>query len=281
MVGPPRHPRPAGRGRGADGDARPRAGPPHRRHASTSSTCPPAGSVELVAGGQGDGLPVTAEATPHHFTLTDERVPAYDPVFKVNPPLRTDADVAAVKAGLADGTIDAIATDHAPHTAEAKEAPFDQAPPGMLGLETALALALTELDLPIGEVLAAAVVAAGGRSPGSATSTAARSPTGRPANLCVIDPEVEWTVSGTGHGQPQPQHALRGHASTGPGPPHAPARRAGRHRRARPNDDGELRALSRSALQGRVLAAEDRQQEALRGVEAARRWSRCGSRHPG
>ena len=75
-------------------------------------------------------------------------------MFKVNPPLRTDADVAAVKAGLADGAIDAIATDHAPHAQEAKEQPFDQAPPGMLGLETALALALTELDLPVEPVLA-------------------------------------------------------------------------------------------------------------------------------
>ena len=82
------------------------------------------------------------------------RLRRYDPVFKVNPPLRTDADVAAIRAGLADGTIDAIATDHAPHTQEAKEAPFDQAPPGMLGLETAMALALTELDLPIERVLA-------------------------------------------------------------------------------------------------------------------------------
>ena len=75
-------------------------------------------------------------------------------MFKVNPPLRTDADVAAVKAGLGDGAVDAIATDHAPHAPELKELPFDQAPPGMLGLETALALALTELELPLAEVLA-------------------------------------------------------------------------------------------------------------------------------
>ena len=108
------------------------------------------------------------------------RCAAYDPVFKVNPPLRTDADVAAVKAGLADGALDAIATDHAPHAPHLKEQPFDQAPPGMLGLETALALALTELDLPIEQVLAllswqpAAIAGiddvhggpVGGRSPG-------------------------------------------------------------------------------------------------------------------
>ena len=99
----------------------------HFQHLST------AGAVELVRQAKARGLPVTAEATPHHFTLTDAEVAAYDPAFKVNPPLRTDADVAAVKAGLADGTIDAIATDHAPHTPEAKEAPFDEAPRGMLG----------------------------------------------------------------------------------------------------------------------------------------------------
>ena len=102
-----------------------------------------------------DGLPVTAEAAPHHFTLTDELLAGYDPVFKVNPPLRTPADIAAIKAGLADGTIDAIATDHAPHPPEAKEAPLDQAPPGMLGLETALALSLGELDMPLDRIVAA------------------------------------------------------------------------------------------------------------------------------
>ncbi len=73
---------------------------------------------------------MTAEATTHHFTLTDAEVASYDPVFKVNPPLRTDADVAAIRAGLADGTIDAIATDHAPHTQEAKEAPVRPGPAG-------------------------------------------------------------------------------------------------------------------------------------------------------
>ena len=73
----------------------------------------------MVGAAQAGGLPVTAEATPHHFTLTDACCASYDPVFKVNPPLRTDADVAAVKAGLADGAIDAIATDHAPHAAAA------------------------------------------------------------------------------------------------------------------------------------------------------------------
>jgi dihydroorotase len=116
-------------------------------------------------------------------------------VFKVHPPLRTDADVAAVRAGLADGTIDAIATDHAPHPAHEKERPFDQAPPGMLGLETALALALTELDLPLAKTLAllswqpAAIAKVADRHGGPIAP-------GRAANLCVIDPDVTWTVRG-------------------------------------------------------------------------------------
>ena len=87
----------------------------------------------MVRRAKASGLAVTAEVAPHHFTLTDAEVASYDPVFKVNPPLRSGADVAAVKAALADGVVDAIATDHAPHTQEAKEAPFDEAPPGHAG----------------------------------------------------------------------------------------------------------------------------------------------------
>jgi dihydroorotase len=159
----------------------------HFQHLSTRR------SVELVAAAKAEGLPVTCEATPHHFTLTDECCASYDPVFKVNPPLRTADDVAAVRRGLADGIVDCIATDHAPHAPETKEQPFDQAPPGMLGLETALALALTHLDLAIADVLAllswrpAAVLGVGDRHGGPVEP-------GRPANLCVIDPATTWTV---------------------------------------------------------------------------------------
>ena len=97
----------------------------HFLHLST------AGSVDLVRRAKAEGLPVTAEAAPHHMLAhRTPLVAGYDPVFKVNPPLRTDEDVAAVVAGLCDGTIDAIATDHAPHAPEAKDVPFDQAPPG-------------------------------------------------------------------------------------------------------------------------------------------------------
>jgi dihydroorotase len=161
--------------------------PVHFLHLST------AGSVAMVGAAKAQGLRVTAEAAPHHFTLTDEACAGYDPVFKVNPPLRTEADVAAIRAGLADGTIDAIATDHAPHAQEMKEQPFDEAPPGMLGLETALALALTELDMPIERVLAvlswqpARIAGLTGEHGGPIIE-------GAPANLCVIDPAAAWVV---------------------------------------------------------------------------------------
>ncbi|HEY2330659.1 MAG TPA: dihydroorotase [Acidimicrobiales bacterium] len=161
--------------------------PVHFLHLST------AGSVELVRAAKAAGRRVTAEAAPHHFTLTHAVVASFDPRFKVNPPLRTDADVAAVRAGLADGTIDAIATDHAPHAQELKEAPFDQAPCGMLGLETALGLALTHLELPIERILAllswqpAAIAGLTATQGGPIVE-------GRPANLTVVDPTERWTV---------------------------------------------------------------------------------------
>jgi dihydroorotase len=161
--------------------------PIHFLHLSTAT------SLQMVRQAKQGGARVTAEVAPHHFTLTDAAVASYDTVFKVNPPLRTAADVAAVKVALADGTVDAIATDHAPHAQEDKEAPFDQAPTGMLGLETALALALTELDLPIERVLAllawqpAAIAGLTSRHGGPIVPGAA-------ANLCVIDPEATWVV---------------------------------------------------------------------------------------
>ena len=162
----------------------------HFQHLST------AGSLALVAAARAGGLPITAEVTPHHFTLTAADVAGYDPVFKVNPPLRAPEDVAAVRAALAGGTVDAIATDHAPHAQEVKEAPFDQAPPGMLGLETALALAVTELDLPVERVLAylswqpAAVAGLTGLHGGPVAE-------GTPANLVVFDPAEAWVVDPT------------------------------------------------------------------------------------
>ena len=104
----------------------------HICHVST------AGSVEIIRWAKSKGWPVTAEVTPHHLLLTDELAANYDPVFKVNPPLRTAADVAELRRALADGTIDCVATDHAPHPIEAKETEWSQAAFGMIGLETAL-----------------------------------------------------------------------------------------------------------------------------------------------
>jgi dihydroorotase len=155
-----------------------------------------AGAIEQVRAAKARGLPVTAEAAPHHFTLTDEACASFDPAFKVHPPLRTDADVAAVKAGLADGTIDAIATDHAPHPTEAKERPFEDAPPGMLGLETALALTLGELVTPGVLDLQTAL----GRLSWGPAAIAGLVDHGGPitagsiANLCIFDPDESWTV---------------------------------------------------------------------------------------
>jgi dihydroorotase len=116
-------------------------------------------------------------------------------VFKVNPPLRTAADVQAIRAALTDGTIDVIATDHAPHSPHAKELPFDEAPPGMLGLETALALALTELDLPIEAVLAL-MAWRPARIAGLAADRYGPLVVGRVADLCVIDSAATWVVDG-------------------------------------------------------------------------------------
>jgi dihydroorotase len=158
----------------------------HFLHLSTG------GSIAMVRAAKAQGLPVTAEAAPHHFTLTDAEVQSFDPVFKVNPPLRSAEDVTAVRQGLADGVVDAVATDHAPHSQEAKEAPWDEAPPGMLGLETSLSLSLTELGLPAERVLAllswqpAAIAGLGGHGGPIAP--------GRPAHLAVVDPAARWTV---------------------------------------------------------------------------------------
>jgi dihydroorotase len=167
--------------------ARLTGGSVHLQHLST------AGSVTLVAAAKERGVRVTAEATPHHLCLTDQACSSYDSVFKVNPPLRTRADVDAVRSGLATGVIDAVATDHAPHAPHLKELPFDEAPPGMLGLETALAVALTETGLAVEAVIAAlswrpaAIAGVADRHGGPVAP-------GRPANLCVIDPSASWTV---------------------------------------------------------------------------------------
>ena len=153
-------------------------------------------AVDLVRRAKEEGLAVTAEVTPHHLTFTDDDLLGYDTNLKVNPPIRSAEDRAALRAALADGTIDAIATDHAPHAVEEKEAEFDQSPPGTIGLETALAVVLTELVAPGAISLARAIEAlsvAPARILG-ATEHGGPIEVGRAANLVVFDPAATWVV---------------------------------------------------------------------------------------
>jgi len=161
----------------------------HVLHVST------AGSVALVRAAKERGVRVTAEVTPHHLALTDELVADYDPVMKVNPPLRAAEDLEALRAALTDGTIDAVATDHAPHGHERKQQPWEHAPHGMVGLETAFAVVNTVM------------VASGRMSPLAAIERMTAGPArvralgghggpiaaGRPANLAILDPDLRWT----------------------------------------------------------------------------------------
>lgn len=181
----------------------------HIAHVST------AGSVRLVREARARGVQVTAEATPHHFTLTDEAVIGYDTSTKVNPPLRSSADVAAVRQGLADGTISVIATDHAPHTLEEKDVEYGLAPFGMVGLETAVGLVWSEL------------VATGVLTPLEAVAKLTLNPAqvlglpkgtleaGADADITIIDPAAAWTVdpaqfAGKGRNTPFAGRLLQG-----------------------------------------------------------------------
>lgn len=162
--------------------------PMHFLHLSTAE------SVELVRQAKVEGLPITAEVTPHHLSLEDSLLTGFDPVFKVNPPLRTRVDIAALQQGLVDGVIDAVATDHAPHAGHTKEQPLDTAPPGMLGLETALAVLNTAVSLDvqkIAEVMswAPARIARINQQHGRPIAV------GEPANITVWDTTSGWTVS--------------------------------------------------------------------------------------
>jgi len=152
-------------------------------------------SVELIRFAKSQGIAVTAEACPHHFTLTDEAVKTFDTNTKVNPPLRTREDVDAIKEGLKDGTIDCIVTDHAPHTAEEKEMDYDHAPCGMIGLETAVGLTVTELvekGVLSWTQMAERMSAAPARIVGLNNKGAIRE--GADADITIIDPEKVWEV---------------------------------------------------------------------------------------
>ena len=159
----------------------------HIAHVST------AGSVDMVRAAKQRGAAVSAEATPHHFTLTEAAVDGYNANAKMNPPLRTQRDVEALRRGLADGTIDAIATDHAPHHRDEKEVEFDLAANGIVGLETALPLALRLVDeakIPMERIIAALTLGPARvlNLPHGTLSV------GAAADVTVVDPQRRWTV---------------------------------------------------------------------------------------
>jgi len=155
------------------------------------------GGVELVRWAKSQGINVSAEVTPHHLLLTDDLVESYDPVYKVNPPLRTSQDVMALRAGLADGTIDIVATDHAPHPAEEKECEWSAASFGMLGLETALSVVAKTM---VNEGLmnwedVARVMSINPARIGGYARQGQEIALGAPANLTVIHPTQQWSVN--------------------------------------------------------------------------------------
>ena len=164
----------------------------HVCHVST------AGSVEILRWAKrrerltGRPSRVTAEVCPHHLLLTDGTAESYDPVFKVNPPLRTASDVDAVRAGLIEGVLDAVATDHAPHAVEDKECEWAYARPGMVGLETALSVVLSVLG-PQWDLLAERMSRTPARIAGLDEHGVDPAP-GAPANLTLVDPAAQWTV---------------------------------------------------------------------------------------
>ena len=160
----------------------------HIAHISTKN------AVELVRQAKHKGLNVTAEVTPHHFTLTDDSLKTYDTNYKMNPPLRTRADVDAILEGLKDGTIDCIASDHAPHSIEEKEAEFEYAPNGIIGLETQIGIAMTELYhkkiLPFQIIVEKFAV-----NPRKILNLMVPLfQKGEKANLTILDPDEIWTV---------------------------------------------------------------------------------------
>ncbi len=161
--------------------------PLHIAHVSTS------GSVSAIRQAKKNGVKVTAEATPHHFTLSDKAVEGYNTNAKMNPPLSTEKDIEAIKEGLADGTIDAIATDHAPHSYDEKNVEFDRAPFGIVGLETALPLCLRlvgEGVLSLSEMISKmATVPASILNTGGGTLRP-----GTPADIVIFDPKKEYVL---------------------------------------------------------------------------------------
>ena len=158
------------------------------------------GSVEIVRWAKSKGWDVTAEVTPHHLLLTDDLVRGYDPIYKVNPPLRTHDDVAALRLAVADGTIDALVSDHTPVDEDAKDLPFAESEPGATGLELLLSLALKwSQDCHVSLTRALAVLTSDaarvlGSSLGTLQASAGKLVVGGVADVCVFDPATEWVV---------------------------------------------------------------------------------------
>ncbi len=152
------------------------------------------GSVELIRRGKEKGIRVTAEATPHHFSLTHERCEGYDTNAKMNPPLRESEDVEAIRLGLKDGTIDVIASDHAPHHYDAKEREFDNAPNGIIGLETALGVAIRDLVESGVLSLPALIDRMSTRAARIFNLPGGTLAVGAPADVVVFDPTERWIV---------------------------------------------------------------------------------------
>jgi dihydroorotase len=156
-------------------------------------------SVEAIAEAKAQGVRITCEASPHHLTMTDEALlEALDTRRKMNPPLRAERDRQALIAGLRDGTIDCIATDHAPHAREEKEVPFEQAPMGTTGLETAFAALYTDLVLP-GVLPLALVVEKLSAGAALMDLPTPRIAVGEPADVCLVDLGAEWEVGEAGY----------------------------------------------------------------------------------
>jgi dihydroorotase len=155
-----------------------------------------AGGVEIIRWAKARGINVTAEVTPHHLLLTDDLASSYDPIYKVNPPLRTEADVHALREALADGTIDIVATDHAPHPLEDKECEWQEAAFGMLGLETALSIVqktMVDTSLMSWDLVAERMSHAPARI-GGYLRQGQKVAIGSTANLTVINPTQSWRV---------------------------------------------------------------------------------------
>ncbi|MFH1841753.1 MAG: dihydroorotase [bacterium] len=189
--------------------ARASGGHLHVAHVSTQ------GAVEIIRRAKAEGVNVTAEATPHHFALDHSRCRNYSPLFKMNPPLRETEDMAAVAEGLADGTIDCIATDHAPHTNTEKELQFDQAPFGVIGLETALAAGITYL-VKDGRMDLGQLIDRMSESPARlAHLPVGKLEEGAEADFILFDPDATWTVAATGFHSRSRNSAFIGETLTG------------------------------------------------------------------